>query len=188
MVDHTHEDVDQVTWINALYLCEISLKQCDTGFSATFPNSWGKRIAWHCMLWRKEFKRRTCLLKKLSWLTLCIRMDEPCLSNIKNHIYPHSYRFSKRDGKGETKDKAWAKDKNRLPEGKVYKCFILYLRELIGFFSCNTVIFQKYFWWSSTDLIKQMAMFGCMHMLTLLWHGVYLHPLAHSASCLFLEN
>ena len=48
---------------------------------------------------------------------------EPCLNNIKNHIYPHSYRFSKRDGKGETKYKAWAKDKNRLPEGKGLQMF-----------------------------------------------------------------
>ena len=43
---------------------------------------------------------------------------EPCLNKIKNHVYPHSYRFSKRDGKGEMKYKAWAKDKNWLPEGK----------------------------------------------------------------------
>lgn len=25
---------------------------------------------------------------------------EPCLNKIKNHVYPHSYRFSKRDGQG----------------------------------------------------------------------------------------
>ena len=43
---------------------------------------------------------------------------EPCLNNIKNHVNPHCYRFSKRDGKGEMKYKAWAKDKNWLPEGK----------------------------------------------------------------------
>ena len=43
---------------------------------------------------------------------------EACLNNIENHVYPHSYRFSKRDGKGEMKYKAWAKDKNWLPEGK----------------------------------------------------------------------
>jgi len=43
---------------------------------------------------------------------------EPCLNKIKNHVYPHSCRFSKRDGKGEMKYKAWAKDKNWLPEGK----------------------------------------------------------------------
>ena len=43
---------------------------------------------------------------------------EPCLNKIKNHVYPHSYRFSKRVGKGEMKYKAWAKDKNWLPEGK----------------------------------------------------------------------
>ena len=43
---------------------------------------------------------------------------ETCLNKIKNHVYPHSYRFSKRDGKGEMKYKAWAKDKNWLPEGK----------------------------------------------------------------------
>ena len=42
---------------------------------------------------------------------------EPYLNGIKNHVYPHSYKFFKKDGKVQMKYKAWAKDKTWLPEG-----------------------------------------------------------------------
>ena len=32
---------------------------------------------------------------------------EPCLNNIKNHIYPHAYKFVKRNGKVVMKYKQW---------------------------------------------------------------------------------
>lgn len=42
---------------------------------------------------------------------------EPYLNGIKNHIYPHSYKFFKKNGKVQMKYKAWANDKTWLPEG-----------------------------------------------------------------------
>jgi len=36
---------------------------------------------------------------------------EPYLNGIKNHVYPHSYTFFKKDGKVQMKYKAWANDK-----------------------------------------------------------------------------
>lgn len=42
---------------------------------------------------------------------------EPYLNGIKNHVYPHSYKFFKKDGKVQMKYKAWANDKTWLPEG-----------------------------------------------------------------------
>ena len=42
---------------------------------------------------------------------------EPCLNSIKNHVYPHSYKFYKKNGKVEMKYKAWASDERWLPEG-----------------------------------------------------------------------
>ena len=36
---------------------------------------------------------------------------EPYLNKIKNHVYPHSFKFSKRNGQVEMKYKAWANDK-----------------------------------------------------------------------------
>lgn len=42
---------------------------------------------------------------------------EPYLNSIKNHVYPHSYTFFKKNGKVEMKYKAWANDKTWLPEG-----------------------------------------------------------------------
>ena len=42
---------------------------------------------------------------------------EPCLNNIKNHVYPHAYKFMKRNGKVVMKYKQWANDEMWLPEG-----------------------------------------------------------------------
>lgn len=42
---------------------------------------------------------------------------EPYLNGIKNHVYPHSYTFFKKDRKVQMKYKAWANDKTWLPEG-----------------------------------------------------------------------
>ena len=42
---------------------------------------------------------------------------EPYLNGIKNHVYPHSYKFCKKNGTVEMKYKAWANDKRWLPEG-----------------------------------------------------------------------
>lgn len=41
---------------------------------------------------------------------------EPYLNGIKNHVYPHSYKFFKKEGKVQMKYKAWANDKTWLPE------------------------------------------------------------------------
>lgn len=42
---------------------------------------------------------------------------EPCLNNLKNHIYPHTYKFTKRNVEVMTKYKQWATDESWLPEG-----------------------------------------------------------------------
>lgn len=42
---------------------------------------------------------------------------EPCLNPIKNHIYPHSYKFSIRNNDVVMKYKQWANDESWLPEG-----------------------------------------------------------------------
>ena len=42
---------------------------------------------------------------------------EPYLNRIKILVYPHSYKFFKKDGKVQMKYKAWANDKTWLPEG-----------------------------------------------------------------------
>jgi len=42
---------------------------------------------------------------------------EPYLNGIKNHVYPHLYTFSKKDGKVQLKYKTWANDKTWLPKG-----------------------------------------------------------------------
>ena len=42
---------------------------------------------------------------------------EPCLNNIKNHVYPHAYKFMKRNGEVVMKYKQWANDETWLPEG-----------------------------------------------------------------------
>ena len=42
---------------------------------------------------------------------------EPYLNGIKNHVYPHSYKFFKKNGKVQMKYKAWANDKTWLTEG-----------------------------------------------------------------------
>ena len=42
---------------------------------------------------------------------------EPYLTNVKNHVYPHSYKFFKKNGKVQMKYKAWARDEKWLPEG-----------------------------------------------------------------------
>ena len=52
---------------------------------------------------------RICLRHK-QWL-------EPYLNNVKNHVYPHSYKFFKKNGKVEMKYKAWARDEKWIPEG-----------------------------------------------------------------------
>lgn len=42
---------------------------------------------------------------------------EPCLNSLKNHIYPHSYKFTKRNGEVVMKYKQWANDESWLPDG-----------------------------------------------------------------------
>ncbi len=42
---------------------------------------------------------------------------EPCLNPIKNHIYPHTYKFTKVNGEVVMKYKQWATDETWLPEG-----------------------------------------------------------------------
>ena len=42
---------------------------------------------------------------------------EPLLNKIKNHVYPHTYRFFKRNGQVRMKYKNWASDETWLPEG-----------------------------------------------------------------------
>ena len=42
---------------------------------------------------------------------------EPFLNKIKNHVYPHAYRFFKRNGQVSMKNKNWASDKTWLPDG-----------------------------------------------------------------------
>ena len=42
---------------------------------------------------------------------------EPFLNKIKNHVYPHTYRFFKRNGRVSMKYKNWASDKTWLPDG-----------------------------------------------------------------------
>ena len=46
---------------------------------------------------------------------------EPYLNTIKNHVYPHTYKFFKKNGKVEMKYKAWANDKRWLPEGPGFR-------------------------------------------------------------------
>ena len=42
---------------------------------------------------------------------------EPFLNTIKNHVYPHAYRFFKRNGQVLMKYKNWASDRTWLPDG-----------------------------------------------------------------------
>lgn len=43
---------------------------------------------------------------------------EPCLNKIQHHLYPHVYRFFKRNGIVTMKYKNWARDKTWLPNGQ----------------------------------------------------------------------
>ena len=42
---------------------------------------------------------------------------EPCLNPIKNHIYPHAYKFTKRNGEVIMQYKQWANHESWLPDG-----------------------------------------------------------------------
>ena len=42
---------------------------------------------------------------------------EPCLNTIKNHVYPHAYKFMKINGRVVMKYKQWANDEKWQPEG-----------------------------------------------------------------------
>ena len=42
---------------------------------------------------------------------------KPFLNKIKSHMYPHTYRFFKRNGQVPMKHKNWASDETWLPEG-----------------------------------------------------------------------
>ena len=42
---------------------------------------------------------------------------EPCLNTLKNHVYPHAYKFTKRNGEVIMKYKQWANDEFWLPDG-----------------------------------------------------------------------
>ena len=41
---------------------------------------------------------------------------EPCLNTIKNHVYPHAYKFMKINGQVVMKYKQWANDEKWQPE------------------------------------------------------------------------
>lgn len=42
---------------------------------------------------------------------------EPYLNSVKRHVYPHAYKFFKRDGRVTMRYKKWANDKTWLPDG-----------------------------------------------------------------------
>ncbi|XP_078346095.1 uncharacterized protein LOC144631526 isoform X2 [Oculina patagonica] len=100
MVGHTHEDVDQ-------FFSRIS-RRLHKKDSMTLP-----------ALVRNIHKAHTPapdvhVLKYVfdikAWL-------EPYLNSVKRHVYPHAYKFFKRDGQVTMRYKKWANDKTWLPDG-----------------------------------------------------------------------
>ncbi|KAL9953863.1 hypothetical protein ACROYT_G041336 [Oculina patagonica] len=100
MVGHTHEDVDQ-------FFSRIS-RRLHKKDSMTLP-----------ALVRNIHKAHTPapdvhVLKYVfdikAWL-------EPYLNSVKRHVYPHAYKFFKRDGRVTMRYKKWANDKTWLPDG-----------------------------------------------------------------------